>query len=54
LVVDGKIEFRPIQTGLRVGDEFEIVSGLDGTETVVLARAGGLKAGQSVEVLAKK
>ncbi|RLS72312.1 MAG: efflux RND transporter periplasmic adaptor subunit [Planctomycetota bacterium] len=54
LVVDGKIEFRPIQTGLRVADEFEIVSGLVGTETVVLARAGGFKAGQSVEVLVKK
>lgn len=54
LIVDGKIEFRPIKLGLKVADDIEVVSGLDGTETVVLARAGGLKAGQSVEVLVKK
>jgi hypothetical protein len=53
-VVGGKIEFRPLQLGLRVGDDVEVLSGLSGEEIVVLARAAGLKAGQSVEVLVKK
>jgi bifunctional DNA-binding transcriptional regulator/antitoxin component of YhaV-PrlF toxin-antitoxin module len=54
VVVGGKIEFRSIQLGIRVGDEVEVLSGLDGSETVVLARAGGLKSGQSIEVMVKK
>jgi len=54
LIVDGKVELRPIKLGLKVADDVEVSSGLDGSETVVLARAGGLKAGQSVEVLVKK
>jgi RND family efflux transporter MFP subunit len=54
VVVGGKIEFRSIQLGLRVGDDVEVLSGLDGSETVVLARAGGLKSGQNVEVMVKK
>ena len=54
IVVGGKIEFRSIQLGLRVDDDVEVLSGLDGSETVVLARAGGLKPGQSVEVMIKK
>ncbi|MFM2003862.1 MAG: Macrolide export protein MacA [Planctomycetota bacterium] len=54
LVVGGKIEHRPIELGLRVGDDVQIVSGLDGSEAVVLIRAGSLKPGQLVEVIAKK
>lgn len=54
VVVDGKIQHRPIELGLRVGDEVEIKSGLDGQETVVLARANSLQAGQGVEVIVKK
>ena len=54
VVEGGKIEFRSIQLGIRVGDEVEVLSGLDGSETVVLARAGSLKAGQSIEVILKK
>jgi len=54
LVVGGKVELRPIKLGLRVGDDVEVVSGLDGSEMMVLARAGGLKAGQSVEIPLKK
>ncbi len=53
LVVGGKIVFRPIELGLRVKDEVEVTSGLDGTETVVLARAGSLVEGQSVDVIEK-
>ncbi len=54
VVVDGKIQHRTIETGLRVGDEVEIKSGLDGQETVVLARASSWQAGQPVEVILKK
>jgi RND family efflux transporter MFP subunit len=53
-VVDGKIEHRSIELGLRVGEDVQIVSGLDGSETVVLTRASGLQPGQAVEVIAKK
>lgn len=54
IVVDGKIEHRPIDLGLRVGDDVQISSGLNGDEIVVLARAGALQPGQAVEVLVKK
>jgi HlyD family secretion protein len=53
VVVDNKITHRAIELGLRVGDEVEVTAGLDGTETVVLLRAGSLQAGQSVEVIKK-
>lgn len=45
------ISRRPVQLGLRVGDEIEVQSGLTETDAVVLARASGLKDGQTVEVL---
>ncbi len=54
IVVDGKIQYRPIELGLRVTDDVEISSGLDGSETVVLLRAGSLQDGQSVEIISKK
>lgn len=54
VVVNGKIEHRPIELGLRVGDEVEVKSGLDGADVVVQARAGSLEAGQAVEVISKK
>ncbi len=54
VVVDGKIQYRPIELGLRAGDDVEIKSGLDGSETIVLLRAGSLQAGQSVEIIGKK
>jgi len=53
VVIDGKVQHRPIELGLRVGDDVEIQSGLDGTETVVLLRASSLQAGQSVEIIKK-
>lgn len=53
VVVAGQIEQRPIELGLRVKDEVEIASGLDGTEAVVLTRAGSLQSGQRVEIIAK-
>lgn len=54
LVVDGKIKHQPIELGLRVGDEVEVKSGLNGTEAVVLLRSQSLQAGQEVEVIIKK
>lgn len=54
VIVEGKIQHRPIELGLRAGDEVEIKSGLDGSELVVMMRATSLQAGQSVEVIAKK
>lgn len=51
VVVAGQIEHRPIQLGLRVKDDVEILSGLDGTEAVVLTRAASLLPGQHVEVI---
>lgn len=54
VVVDGKIQHRPIELGLRVGDEVEVQSGLDGSETVVFLRAAALQNGQAVEVIEKK
>ncbi len=54
VVVNDKVEFRPIQLGLRSGPEVEIASGLDGSEMVVLKGAASLMAGQSVQVIAQK
>ena len=54
VVIDGKIQHRPIELGLRAGDDVEIRSGLDGSETVVLLRAGSMQIGQSVEIIVKK
>ena len=51
LVVSGRIKYRPLVLGFRSGDDFEIVSGLSGGESVVMARAAGLKPGQPVELL---
>ncbi len=45
-VVDGKIQHQPIELGLRVGDNVQVLSGLDGSETVVLVRASGLQRGR--------
>lgn len=51
VVVAGQIEQRPIKLGLRVKDDVEIVSGLEGTEAVVLTRAASLQPGQRVEMI---
>jgi RND family efflux transporter MFP subunit len=50
-VVAGKIARKPVEVGLRVGEEIEVMSGLTEKDQVVLARAANLKEGQSVEVL---
>lgn len=53
-VVDGKIRHTPITLGLRVGDEVQILTGLNGEESVVMTRANGLAENQPVEVLVRK
>jgi len=52
IVRDGKIHRTPIQLGLRIADDFEVVSGLDDRDTVVLTRAEALTTDQPVEVVA--
>lgn len=51
VVRDGKVERVPIQLGLRVADDVELLSGLDEHSTVVLTRADALADGQPVEVI---
>jgi RND family efflux transporter MFP subunit len=51
-VESGKIARQPIELGLRFGDEVEVVSGLEPSSVVVMARAESLSQGQPVEVLA--
>ncbi len=51
VVVGGKIERKPLELGLRSGDDLEIVSGLNATDKVVLARTAGLQVGQEVATL---
>jgi RND family efflux transporter MFP subunit len=50
-VVDGKAVRRPIKLGLSDGTRTEIVSGLEGTETVVKANATSLSDDQPIEVI---
>ena len=54
VVIDGKIQHQPIELGLRVGNEVEVLSGLKGEEQVVLVRADGLQPNQSVEIIEAK
>lgn len=53
-VIDGKIQHAPVTLGLRVGEEVQILTGLDGNELVVLARANNLLKDQPVETILKK
>lgn len=49
---NGKAVRTPVTLGLRVGGEWEVVSGLSGGETVALAKADTLQDGQPVEPVA--
>jgi HlyD family secretion protein len=49
-LVDRKATKTPIQVGIKVGDDFEVVSGLSDDQTVILNKASSLKDGQLVEV----
>ena len=49
VVADGRAQLRLVKTGKRFGDEIEIVSGLDGGESVVKDGVAQLADGQPVE-----
>jgi HlyD family secretion protein len=53
LVDQGKIEHRRLELGLRAGNEVEILSGINETDTVVLVRPHALTSGQVVEITGK-
>jgi len=48
-LADGKAIKTPVQLGIRVGDDFEITSGLSSDDQVILNKATSLKDGQAVE-----
>jgi hypothetical protein len=50
-LIDGKATKTLVQLGLRVGDDWEITSGIAEGDTVILNKAGTLKDAQPVEVL---
>jgi len=50
VVVNGHAELRLVKTGNRIGDEIEVVSGLDSSEQVVTDGAASLTDGQPVSV----
>jgi RND family efflux transporter MFP subunit len=47
----GKVQRTPVELGLRVGPDVEVVSGLSVDDTIVLLRPESLQDGQAVEVL---
>lgn len=49
-VINGLALETPIQAGRQLGDEVEILSGLEMGEEVILSPAGGLKTGDKVEI----
>ncbi len=51
VVVDGTTARRPVVIGLDDGTSAEVVSGLDGGESVVKSNAGSLDDGQPVTVI---
>lgn len=51
VVENGKVARRPVQTGLRVGTDIEIVNGLRETSEVVTIRPEALTDGQPIEPL---
>ena len=51
VVVGGKVERKPLELGLRSGDDVEVTRGVNESDKVVLARAAGLQVGQEVTVI---
>jgi cobalt-zinc-cadmium efflux system membrane fusion protein len=49
-LIGGKATKTPIQLGIKVSDDFEVVKGVSDSDTVILNKAAALKDGQSVEV----
>lgn len=50
-LIGGKAVKTPIQLGIKVGDDFEVVSGIAAADTAILNKAAALKDGQAVEEL---
>ena len=53
VVKDGKAEYRKVELGQRLGTEYEIVSGINRDETVVVAGQTKLKNGSKVSIVKK-
>jgi hypothetical protein len=47
---NGQAQLRLVKTGKRIGDEVEVVSGLDAGEDVVSQGAGNLTDGQPLQI----
>ena len=54
VVKDGKAEYRKVTLGQRIGTEYEILSGVNQGETVVVAGQTRLKNGSKVEIVTTK
>jgi RND family efflux transporter MFP subunit len=50
-LIDGKAVKAVVELGIRVGDDFEVASGLSDGDTVILNKAGSLQDGQPVSIL---
>ncbi len=50
-LMEGKAAKTPIQVGIKVGDDFEVVAGIAANDKVILNKAAALKDGQAVEEL---
>jgi RND family efflux transporter MFP subunit len=50
VVEDGKARLRIVRTGRRFGDEVELVSGMEGGETLVVENAATLLDGQPLQI----
>lgn len=51
VIVNGKVERRPILTGYARGEQVEVVQGLEGDEDIVVVGQSGLRDGSPVEVV---
>jgi RND family efflux transporter MFP subunit len=51
---DGTLRRTVLQTGLESGGEYEILSGLEGSEDIIGVNAGAFREGQQVEIVAPK
>ena len=54
VVKDGKAEYRKVELGQRLDKEYEIISGINPGETVVVAGHTKLKNGSIVSIVSKK
>lgn len=50
LFADGRVQSRIVKTGKQLANQIEIISGLDGGETLIIQSSAALKDGQPVEV----